>query len=64
MTQMSAPASIAQVGSSSWNGRWAPQASSTISGLPREWQISTIAARSAQVPYGVGLVMSAADASG
>ena len=35
---------IAQVGRSGWNGRWAPH-SSTMSGLPLRWQISVIAAR-------------------
>jgi NADH dehydrogenase len=38
VTQTSAPASIAQVGRSEWNGRCAPRASSTISGFPRRWQ--------------------------
>ena len=52
-TQMSAPASIAQVGRASWNGRCAPHASSTISGLPWLWQMSAMAFRSVQVPYGV-----------
>ncbi len=58
-THTSAPASIAQVGRSSWKGRWAPHASSTISGLPRSWHTSAIAAMSAQVPYGLGLTISA-----
>lgn len=64
VTHTSAPASMAQVGRSGWNGRCAPHASSTISGFPCSWQTRAIAARSLEVPYGVGPVTRAPLASG
>jgi hypothetical protein len=64
VTQMSAPASIAQDGRSGWKGRCAPHASSTIRGNERRWQTWATARRSALAPYGVGLVTSAPLASG
>src|SRR3954463_11569714 len=55
---------MAHVGRSSWNGREAPHASSTIRCFPRRWQISAMRSISADVPYGVGLTISGAEASG
>lgn len=45
-------------------GQMRPQASSTTSGTERRWHTSAIARRSAQEPYGVGLVTRAPFASG
>ena len=46
----SAPAARACSGSRSWKARWAPQASSTISGTPRSWAISASERTSATAP--------------
>ena len=46
----SAPWLRAGAGSSSWNARCAPQASSTTSGTPCEWATSASAATSATAP--------------
>jgi hypothetical protein len=58
-THTSAPASIAQVGKSVWNGKCAPHASSMINGLPRLWHTSAMPSISAHVPYGVGGLLGA-----
>ena len=46
----SAPAARACSGSRSWKARWAPHASSTISGTPRSWAISASERTSATAP--------------
>ena len=58
-TVTSAPACAAAVGRSGWNGKCAPQASSTSSGMPYRWQPSSaIPLTSAPVPYSVGVIIS------
>ncbi len=64
VTTRSASASMPQAGRPGWNGRWAPQASSTITGTSNSWHTRATPPMSAQEPQSVGVMSSMPLASG